>query len=76
MRCVSNASLAARGKPPIKFEKYLDNKKHFEKSFKVETKHGDEEEKPKDKNQTSGRSTFKVKDLNGYVGDLKTTSGK
>ena len=80
----SNASFAARGKPPMEFEKidklatrYLDNKKHFEKSFKVETKTVDEEEKPKDKIQTSGRSTFKeVKDLKWHVGDLKTASGK
>ena len=40
----SNASFAARLKPPMEFEKidklaakYLDNKKYFEKSFKVET---------------------------------------
>ena len=41
----SNASLAARGKPPLEFEKldklatkYLENKKNFENSFKLTRK--------------------------------------
>ena len=78
---LSNASFAARGKPPMEFDKidklavkYLDNKKHFEKSFKVEQKSNDEEEKEKFKKQ---KPLFKeVKELKWFVGDKKTISGE
>ena len=77
---LNNASFAARGKPPMEFEKidklavkYLDNKRHFEKSFKVEEKTNDDEEE-KFKKQ---KPLFKeVKELKWFVGDKKTTSGK
>ena len=81
----SNASLAARGKPPMEFEKldklasrYLDNKRHFEKSFKVETTNDKEQKKDKkvdDKNKWFN-SRKDIEYMRTRVGTLKTTSGK
>ena len=78
----SNASLAARGKPPMEFDKldklaskYLDNKKHFEKSFKIV----DNKEKPDEKNKFQTQATLtrnEVASMRKVVGNLKTTSGK
>jgi hypothetical protein len=57
----SNASLAARGKPPMEFNKleklarkYLDNKKHFETSFKIV----DNKEKHDEKNKFQTQATL------------------
>ena len=66
----SNSSFAARGKPPMEFEKldklaakYLDNEKHFEKSFKI----SDTKEKS---------PTIEVFKDEKSIGNLKSTSGK
>ena len=71
-----NASLAARGKPPMEFEKvdklclrYLDNKRHYERSFKVE--------EPRDKVLNKGTKTrTDMDEMKRRVGNLKTASGK
>ena len=77
-----NASLAARGKPPMEFEKldklatkYLDNKKHFERSFKIV----DTKDKPSEKDKSQSLATLtrnEVSSMRKLVGSLKTTSGK
>ena len=78
----SNASLAARGKPPMEFEKldklaarYMDNKKHFEKSFKVEVKDLKNE---KEKVQLKPASLVRkeVADMRRSVAGAKTTAGR
>ena len=78
----SNSSLAARGKPPMEFEKldklalkYLDNKRHFEKSFKIETKKDNDEEKFKSK-FNSGSHRQELNNIRSRVGDLKSSTGK
>ena len=81
----SNASLAARGKPPMEFEKldklairYLDNKRHYEKSFKVETtdnRSARNDIKKVDINK-GFNSRKEVNFLKSRVGTLKTASGK
>ena len=80
----SNSSLAARGKPPMEFEKldklalkYLDNKRHFEKSFKVESKRENDEEKDKFKSKSnSGSHRQDLNKMRSRVGTLKSSSGK
>jgi hypothetical protein len=77
----SNASLAARGKPPMVFEKidklatrYLDNKKHFEKTFKIEqTKVSDTPKDQKNKKQTLREEVIFLKKK---IGSKKTATGK
>ena len=71
----NNASFASRGKPPMMFEKidklsskFLDNKKHFEKQFKVEQK-TPEDSKPKTKFN-------EVMDLRKSVKGKMTSKGK
>ena len=76
----SNASLAARGKPPMEFDKldklaskYMDNKKHFEKSFKIDRKEdvdANTDVKPKGFSHRQEISHMRSK-----VGNLKSSSG-
>ena len=80
----SNSSLAARGKPPMEFEKldklalkYLDNKRHFEKSFKIESKKENDEERDKFKSKSnSGSHRQELNKMRSRVGSLKSSSGK
>ena len=76
----SNASLAARGKPPMEFDKldklaskYMDNKKHFEKSFKIDRK------KDVDANTDVKPKGFshrqEISHMRSKVGNLKSSSG-
>lgn len=77
-----NSSLAARGKPPMEFEKidklatrYIDNRKHFEKTFKID---GNVEE-PKDPKKTKPKALLmreEIKELRKAAGSRKTVSGK
>ena len=78
----SNASLAARGKPPMEFEKldklaarYMDNKKHFEKSFKVEVQ---DQKNEREKSQPNPASLVRkeVADMRRQVAGAKTPAGK
>ena len=84
----NNASLAARGKPPMEFDKldklavkYLDNKKHFEKSFKVEQTETFDGKSPKNErykrqDQKPATTYQEVKALKAAVKGAKTASGK
>ena len=77
----SNASLAARGKPPMEFDKldklaskYLDNKKHFEKSFNIDKK--DEVEAKIEVKSKGFSHRQEISHLRSKIGDLKPSSGK
>ena len=82
----SNASLAARGKPPMVFEKidkladrYMGNKKHFEKTFKVETNEPLERSPIKEaKKQPNAAKKLReeVIMLKKRIGSRKPASGK
>ena len=79
----SNASLAARGKPPMEFDKidklatrYLDNKKHFEKTFKIEPGNVEVPRDPKKQKSKALVVREEVKELKKSVGNRKTISGK
>jgi hypothetical protein len=75
----SNASLAARGKPPMEFDKldkfaskYMDNKKHFEKSFKIDRK---EDVDAKTDVKPKGFShRQEISHMRSKVGNLKSSS--
>ena len=76
----NNASFASRGKPPMMFEKidrladkFLDNKKHYEKQFKTEQSSKEpDSDTPKSKNLKYNE----VRDLRKSLKGLKTSSGK
>ena len=78
----SNSSLAARGKPPMEFEKidklatrYIDNRKHFEKTFKVD----ENTEEPKEPKKIKSKALLmreEIKELRKAAGSRKTVSGK
>ena len=84
----SNASFAARGKPPMVFDKvdklatrYIDNKKHFEKTFKVDqpltTNTTDNSTDQKKGTQSkANKLRQEIFDIRKSVGKLKTPSGK
>ena len=78
----SNASLAARGKPHLEFEKldklatkYLENRRNFENSFKIEKKEN-VEEKPKGKHAGNHQHhRQELMDIRKKIGSLKSSSG-
>ena len=77
-----NASLAARGKPPMEFDKldklatrYLDNKKHYASSFKTDMKETTKEFTKKTPGK-AGLLTKELKDLRISCAGKKPPSGK
>ena len=78
----SNASLAARGKPPLEFEKldkqatkYLENKKNFENSFKIDKKENTEEKSRGKQAGSHQHQRQELMDIRKKIGSLKSSSG-
>ena len=84
----SNASLAARGKPPMEFERidklatrYVENRKHFEKTFKIEgnAEIPREPRESREPSKTKPKALLlreEIKELRKAAGSWKTVSGK